>query len=103
MEKYRCNVCGFIYDEEKEGIPFEKITESPIYHQETAYFSLCAEIEYEEEVVKQVPQKLDYQKEYIRYDETSRYMEEIHQMAVSGKSIHAAMGTKLLMPKSQWY
>ena len=44
MAKYRCNVCGFVYEEEKE-------------------------------VEQQKPQKLDYQKEYVRHDETCRYME----------------------------
>ena len=42
--------------------------------------------------------KLDYAKEYYRTDESCRYMEEIHQMAVSGKSVSAAMGTQLPMP-----
>ena len=98
MAKFRCNICGFIYDEEKEGIPFDKITECPVCHQKTTEFSLYEEVKEETNIVKQKPQTLDYQKEYVRHDETSRYMEEIHQMAVSGKSIHAAMGTKLPMP-----
>ena len=98
MAKYRCNVCGFIYDEEKEGVAFEQITECPVCHQETTKFSLYEEVKELEEIVEKTTKKLDYQKEYVRHDETSRYMEEIHQMAVSGKSIHAAMGTRLPMP-----
>ena len=98
MAKFRCNICGFIYDEEKEGVAFEKITECPICHQKTTEFSLYEEVERETNSIQQKPQTLDYQKEYVRHDETTRYMEEIHQMAVSGKSIHAAMGTKLPMP-----
>ena len=27
MAKYRCKVCGWIFDEEKEGITFEELTE----------------------------------------------------------------------------
>ena len=88
MAKFRCNICGFIYDEEKEGVAFEKITECPICHQKTTEFSLYEEVERETNSIQQKPQTLDYQKEYVRHDETTRYMEEIHQMAVSGKSIH---------------
>ncbi len=25
MEKYRCTVCGYIYDEEKEGVKFSDL------------------------------------------------------------------------------
>ena len=27
MEKYRCTVCGYIYDEEKEGVKFADLPE----------------------------------------------------------------------------
>lgn len=40
-----------------------------------------------------------YNPAYVRHDPEERYMEEIHQFAVSGESIHAAMGTRLPMPK----
>ena len=26
--KYECNICGYIYDEEKEGTQFDKLPES---------------------------------------------------------------------------
>lgn len=41
---------------------------------------------------------LNYDKDFYRVDASCRYMEEIHQMAVSGKSISGAMGTKMQMP-----
>lgn len=41
---------------------------------------------------------LNYDKNLYRVDESCRYMEEIHQMAVTGKSISGAMGTKMPMP-----
>ena len=41
---------------------------------------------------------LEYPKEYVRTDESCRMMAEIHEMAVSGKSLSAAMGTQLPMP-----
>ena len=41
---------------------------------------------------------LSYPREYERHDKTIRYMDEIHQMAVTGKSIISAMGTSRPMP-----
>ncbi len=26
---YKCSVCGYVYDEEKEGVPFSKLTQCP--------------------------------------------------------------------------
>ena len=34
----------------------------------------------------------------MRHDKTARYMEEIHEMAVTGKSISGAMGTQMPLP-----
>lgn len=97
MAKYRCSVCGYIYDEEREGAPFSEIKECPVCHQSTEKFSL-----YEEEnnmaVQKTKELKLEYPKEFVRQDPSCRYMKEIHEMAVTGKSISAAMGTELPMP-----
>lgn len=42
--------------------------------------------------------KLDYDSATARHDLTSRYMAEIHEMAVTGKTVGAAMSTKLDMP-----
>ncbi|MCC2255279.1 alpha-hydroxy-acid oxidizing protein [Ruminococcus sp. CLA-AA-H200] len=97
MAKYRCSVCGYIYDEEQEGAPFSSLKECPVCHQPTDRFTV-----YEEEHSVQTPAKkelkLDYPKEFVRRDDSCRYMKEIHEMAVSGKSISAAMGTELPMP-----
>ena len=41
----------------------------------------------------------DYDSSLVRHDESARYMEEIHEMAVKGESLHAAMGTLLPLPK----
>ena len=30
MAKYKCSVCGYIYDEEKEGKPFSELKECPV-------------------------------------------------------------------------
>lgn len=97
MAKYKCNVCGFIYDEDAQGAPFTELKECPVCHQPASAFSLFEEIGTEGAAPAR-PMSLDYTKEYVRHDERCRYMEEIHEMAVTGKSIHAAMGTRLPMP-----
>ena len=97
MAKYRCSVCGYIYDEEKEGAPFSELKECPVCHQSTEKF-----IVYEEDHGMEPPRekelKLEYPREFVRQDESCRYMKEIHEMAVTGKSISASMGTELPMP-----
>ena len=42
--------------------------------------------------------KLDYDPAIVRHDPSDRYMAEIHEMAVTGKSIGAAMSTKMPVP-----
>ena len=97
MAKYRCTVCGYIYDEEREKAPFSRLKECPVCHQPTEKFAV-----YEEEQGAEPPRekelKLNYPKEFVRRDESCRYMKEIHGMAVTGKSISASMGTELPMP-----
>ena len=97
MAKYRCSVCGYIYDEEQEGAPFSELRECPVCHQSADKFVLWQE----EADIKKRPAKelkLDDPKEFVRSDASCRYMKEIHEMAVTGKSISAAMGTLLPMP-----
>lgn len=97
MARYRCSVCGYIFDEEAEGKKFSELKECPVCHQPADKFSL-----YEEEKPAAVREKkelkLDYPKEFVRQDDSCRYMKEIHEMAVTGKSISAAMGTEIPMP-----
>lgn len=97
MAKYRCSVCGYIYDEEQEGRPFSELKECPVCHQPAEKFSVY-EVEKTEEVKTEKELKLEYPREFVRQDETCRYMKEIHEMAVTGKSISASMGTELAMP-----
>ena len=97
MVKYRCSVCGYIFDEDAEGKKFSELKECPVCHQPADRFYL-----YEEEKPAAVQEKkelkLDYAKEFVRQDDSCRYMKEIHEMAVTGKSISAAMGTEIPMP-----
>ena len=97
MKRYRCSVCGYIYDEELEGRSFSELKECPVCHQTTEKFTV-----YKEEKTGKIQEKkevkLEYPKEFVRQDEDNRYMEEIHEIAVTGKSISASMGTELPMP-----
>ncbi len=96
MAKYQCTVCGYVYDEAVEKIPFSELKECPVCHQPAAKFVLLEEeTDAKEETAKE---SRDALREYARHDESIRYMEEIHEMAATGKTISAAMGTRLPMP-----
>lgn len=98
MKKFICPVCGYVY--EGEHAP----AECPVCHQPGEKFR-------EETLAPANPDSpdaqksgtgntsdLDYDSAFYRTDPSCRYMEEIHQMAVSGQSISAAMGTTMPMP-----
>lgn len=97
MAVYKCSICGYIYDEEKEGQSFSELLICPLCKQSKDKFVLQEE-KMESKVPKIEESDLSYDKEYARYDESCRYMAEIHEMAVTGKSLHAAMSTKMPMP-----
>lgn len=127
MAKYRCVVCGYIFDEEKEGRPFEELERCPLCKVKRHKFELVEDDPVDKEkVLEEKKEELENQKAVardvdrlvteaedkdrkesleiepaalIRKDPTERYMAEIHEMAVSGQSISAAMGTRISMPK----
>ena len=33
MSKYRCSICGYIYDEDVEGKPYSDLEVCPVCHQ----------------------------------------------------------------------
>ncbi len=78
MAVFKCSVCGYLYDEEKEGKPFSELEACP--------------------VCKQPPERFQRQEEVSIRTNEYRYMEEIQQMAESGRSIIEAMGTRMPMP-----
>lgn len=102
MAKFKCGVCGFIYDEEKEDVPFSELTACPACRQPAGVFQKKDAGEEKGgngiTSVEKEQNPLAYSPEFYRRDDSCRYMEEIHQMAVSGKSIIEAMGTKMPMP-----
>lgn len=104
MAKYKCSVCGYIYDEEKEGKPFAELTACPVCKQPAEKFVRMEETNGESEtaeteiIAEDTAEDLAYPKEYARQDQGCRFMKEIHEMAVSGKPIIEAMGTQMPMP-----
>ena len=110
MAAWKCGVCGYVYDETKEGVPFSELKECPVCKQPASVFEAVASAGAEpmsgaqdgkaETSLQDNSQgnPLEYPAEFARRDESCRYMKEIHQMAVSGKPIIEAMGTKMRMP-----
>ena len=80
MGRYKCGVCGYVYDEEKEGKAFEEMEVCPVCRQPKAVF---------------VKEK---EAETKKKECTYRYMEEIQHMAATGEHIIEAMGTQMPMP-----
>lgn len=104
---YKCSVCGYEYDEEKEGKPFSALTECPVCKQPPEKFKAVetqksADIPSESQSppisVNAEGMDLNYPEETRKVDSNYRYMKEIHEMAVTGKSAIEAMGTQMKMP-----
>lgn len=98
MAKYKCSVCGYIYDEAAEGKPFLEVTACPICRQVAGVFELLKGEDHPAEAACEQDAPLAYPADYARNDASCRYMSEIHEMALTGKSIIAAMGTQMPMP-----
>lgn len=106
MKRFICTVCGYVH--EGENPPGE----CPVCRQPSSKFReesvsieqkkqrenksvQTAEREKQEDVSEA---NLDYDPQFYRVDESNRYMEEIHQMAVSGRSVSSSMATRMKMP-----
>lgn len=107
MSKFVCTVCGFVY--EGGAAP----DECPVCHQPASKFreepaenAQAGDLNSDsKEPEGESGQKsgicsadLEYDKNFYRIDKSCRYMEEIHQMAVTGKTIGGSMGTRMPMP-----
>ncbi len=98
MAVYRCSVCGAIYDEEKEGKPFSELKACPVCGQPPSKFVRVDEPKQAADIPS-YDGELAYDARFARSDTSARYMAEIHEMAVTGHYISAAMGTQLPLPK----
>ena len=97
MAIYKCSICGAIYDEAKEGKLLSELSGCPICKQPISRFEL---VEPDPSEVKPTAYmgELDYDASTARHDSSCRYMAEIHEMAVTGKSIGGSMATQMPMP-----
>ncbi len=106
MAQYRCRFCGTIYDEEKEGVPISRLHVCPVcgvsvrkmVRAENSESVQSEEKEYGGEIAAAPGDSLAYDPEFARIGTGERYMDEIHQMAVTGTSIIEAMSTRMPMP-----
>ncbi|MBQ9319651.1 MAG: alpha-hydroxy-acid oxidizing protein [Acidaminococcaceae bacterium] len=113
MAVYRCRICGAIFDEAKEGKKLQDIPCCPICKQPISNFEKIGDCEEAKpdtdpvaeavldrsvEAVPPASSSLAYDEAYVRVDERCRYMKEIHEMAVTGRTIGGAMGTQMPMP-----
>ena len=112
MKRFVCSVCGYVHEGE------EAPDECPVCHQpkekfrEEALAQGAAQPDVEAAGSADAARSgveaagsadagtmdLSYDKQFYRVDESCRYMEEIHRMAATGKTISGAMGTKTPMP-----
>lgn len=112
MAVYKCMVCGYIFDEVKEKKRIAGLDSCPVCGKPVENLLLLDDAQGKAAAVLKTDacegeaegtcsdgqQDLSYEKAFMRHDLTDRYMEEIHEMAVSGHSIHGAMSTKMKMP-----
>lgn len=80
MARYKCSVCGFVYDEEKEGRKLTELEACPACRQPKDSFR---------ELMEAAGGKVGC---------AYRYMETIQQMAASGRPVIEAMGTQMPVP-----
>ena len=109
MAKYKCLLCGHIYDEEVEGVKFEELPDDwkcPMCGAKKSDFVLVEEeVKKEKKVVEKETSNNNsvesYLKEYKREaDEIEAYFADIQKMATTGHSITSAMSTTL--PVVKW-
>ena len=101
MAVYKCKVCGAIFDEEKEGKSISELDCCPLCKLPVSNMELIDEQGGETAqnmVQKAYSGELDYDSATARSDASCRYMAEIHEMAVTGKSIGGSMSTGMPMP-----
>lgn len=101
MSKYKCSVCGYIYDEEKEkkALSDDKCPVCGMTMVLIEQDDICVNAKenvFENQVLSD--EVLAYDASYLRCDSSCRHMDDIHEMALTGRSIIGAMGTQMQMP-----
>lgn len=94
---YKCTICGHIHDEESTGILLKNLDKCPICGQPISKF-VEVENSHSTQNEKESDSDLAYDKKYAKSNRDIRYMDAIHQMAITGESIVSAMYTDMPMP-----
>lgn len=94
---YKCSICGYVHDEEKTGIKLKDLKHCPVCKQPIEKFREENQVKKESKENNRL-EDLSYEGEDARSDKTKRYMDTIHQIAVSGESVVASMATTKPMP-----
>ena len=94
---YKCTICGHIHNEEATGVLLAELDACPICKQDISKF-VEVENSKSSENKEIVNTELAYDKNYAKSDKDIRQMDAIHQMAITGESIVAAMYTEMPMP-----
>ena len=94
---YKCTICGHIHNEEATGTLLKNLDKCPICNQPISKF-VKVENSQSSENTSHEDSDLSYDKEYAKSDRDIRYMDAIHEMAITGESIVSAMYTDFPMP-----
>ena len=93
---YKCTICGHIHNEEATGVLLNELDACPICKQDISKFVEVENAKSSENI--DINTELAYDKNFAKSDKDIRAMDAIHQMAITGESIVAAMYTELPMP-----
>lgn len=83
--KYKCEICGHIYDEDEMGMPIEKLEKCPTCQQNVDNFILIEEKTSDDDSIHDT----------IGSNKNIRYMKEIREIAQSGEGLITSMSTKI--------
>jgi glutamate synthase domain-containing protein 2 len=99
---YVCSVCGYVYDEVKEGKPYSELSACPKCNQDAGKLELHAPSISPQgsspESTAPEAGSLKYAHEFARKDDTERCMADIHEMAMRGSQIIDSMSIKNVRP-----
>lgn len=102
MKKFVCTVCGYVYEGDKAPDICPVCKQPGTKFREDTTGGNNGGMDLNSATVSGTGENgsldLNYNKDFYRVDSSCRYMEEIHQMAVTGKTISGAMGTNMQMP-----
>lgn len=96
MAKYICQVCEYIYDEDKEGTRWDDLPDDwvcPICDSDKSLFTRM-EDEKDEAIPSPPTESMSINDLIRKTDDTENYMADIHKMADTGNSIIEPMKTK---------